>query len=498
MINEKQILKAFILEFGNKYYIYEASIISIDSGYLFLVKDDNKKYLIALGNAELLQEFDGEIIGALKNDNSDLLIKKSYINFKNLKIIQKIFPHLCPTVCGLRTSFGTGDRLGVVTPAHINAFQNTGFFPFLCQQSVRELLKRNVSWQKVIEDAVWGVFESGYKGPFGADADHIKEIEDLSNAIDNGFTMFTIDPSDYILEGVSQLGRSRISEIYNSIPEREEIEKLYLGKKFIINKKILEFDEKSIPIIAVSYFEAIKHVTTCYKFLKQAKKNDFDFEVSMDEVDSSITPLAHIFIVKELQRNEVNFQNLALRFAGEWQKAVDYIGDLKEFLEDAKMHAEISKKFGGYKLSLHSGSEKFSVYKIFSEATEGHYHVKTSGTSWLESIRTVAEKDPELFSEIYKYALKKFEYDKKSYSISTKVSSIPNIEALQEEKYGSLLDLPECRQMMHIAFGSILTARENDQYIFNSRIYKTLFNNETLHYKYVSENIGKHLKLLKT
>jgi hypothetical protein len=498
MINEKHILKEFKLVFGNKYFVYKSSIIFSNKSYFFLAKDDNKKYLFVLSNQEIWNEFDGEIIGNVKLDNNDLKVKKSYLSFKNLKIIKNIFPHLNPTVCGLRTSFGTGDRLGIVTPAHIQAFQNTRFFPFLCQQSVRELYKTKRSWQQVISDVIWGIFESGYRGPFGADADHVKEIEDLSNAIDYGFTMFTIDPSDYILNGVNKLSRNRISEIYNSLPEREEIEKLYLGKKFIINKKILEFDEISLAVIAASYFKAIKHVARCYKFIRQNSRNTFDFEVSMDEVENAISPLAHIFIVKELQRNETNFQNLALRFTGEWQKAIDYIGDLKEFSEDLRMHAEIVKKLGGYKLSLHSGSEKFSVYKIFSEETEGLYHIKTSGTSWLESIRVVAAKNPGLFNEIYNYAAEKFEDDKKSYNISIGVSSICSIGMLPEEKFGSLLDYPECRQMIHVTFGSIISAMKNDKYIFKDRIYKTLFKNEVLLYEYVSENIKKHLKLLKT
>ena len=497
MINEKNILKEFILAFGTKYLVYKSSIIFSGRGYFFLAKDDDNKYLFVLGSLELLQEFDGETVGTLKIDNSNLLIRKSYLNFQNLKVIKKIFPHLSPAVCGLRTSFGTGDRLGIVTPAHVRAFQNKKFFPFLCQQSVRELHKTKRSWQQIINDATWGIFESGYKGPFGADADHVKKIDDLSNAIDNGFTMFTIDPSDYILKNINKLDKKRISEIYNSIAERKEIEKIYLGKKYIINKKILEFDGESLPFVAVSYFEAIKHIIKCYKFIKQNTKSNFDFEVSMDETDNAISLLAHIFIVNELQRNEVNFQNLALRFIGEWQKAIDYIGDLKEFLEDIKMHAEIAKKFGGYKLSLHSGSEKFSVYKIFSKETEGLYHIKTAGTSWLESIRTIAIKNPILFKEIYNYATEKFEEDKKSYnSISTDISSIQSIEILPEEKFSGLLELPECRQMMHVTFGSILNALENNEYIFKDRIYKTLFDNETLHYKYVSENIDKHLKLL--
>ncbi|MCL5073371.1 MAG: tagaturonate epimerase family protein, partial [Actinobacteria bacterium] len=154
-----------------------------------------------------------------------------------------------------------------------------------------------------------------------------------------------------------------------------------------------------------------------------------------------------------------------------------------------------ARRFGGYKLSLHSGSEKFSVYKILAEETEGLYHVKTCGTSWLEAVRVVALKNPELFCEIYDYALSIFEHDRKSYSLVTKISSIPKIDNIPKEKLPDLLNLTECRQMIHVSFGSILS-KKNDKYIFKDRICRTLFENESLHYEYVRENIKKHLELL--
>ncbi|GAG57110.1 unnamed protein product, partial [marine sediment metagenome] len=143
------------------------------------------------------------------------------------------------------------------------------------------------------------------------------------------------------------------------------------------------YDLDSLKFVTASYFDAIKHVVKCYKFIEQNKKDNFDFEVSMDEVDSAISPLAHLFIAGEIQRNEANFHNMALRYPGMWEKAIDYIGDIGQFSHELKMHAGIAKKFGPYKLSLHSGSEKFSVYQIFSEESDGLFHIKTSGTSWL-------------------------------------------------------------------------------------------------------------------
>ncbi len=496
MIDKKNILKEFMSSFGIKYRAYESSIISDDKNWFFLIKDDSKKFLCILSSEELLRKFDGETIGVLKIGNSDLLVSKSYLNFQNLKVMQNIFPHLYPSFCGLKSSFGTGDRLGIVTPAHIKSFNNREIFPILCQQSVRELNKTERSWQEVLSDAVWGVFEAGYKNPFGADADHVKEIVNLDDAVKNGFTMFTIDPSDFILTGVSEEDKNRINEKYDAIAEKEEIERLYLGKKITINGKVMEFDLDSLKFITISYLEAIKHVIKCYKFIIKNKKDNFDFEVSMDEIDNAISPLAHLFIAGELQRNEVNFHNIALRYPGMWEKAVDYIGDIKEFREEIKMHAGIAKNLSGYKLSLHSGSEKFSVYKIFSEETESLFHIKTSGTSWLESLRTIAIKNPDLFKNIYDYAVKKYEEEKKSYHISTELSSIPDIGKLRKDKFANLLDLKECRQLLHVTFGAILTATKNGNHIFNNNIYKTLFTNEPLHYEYITKNIDRHLKLI--
>lgn len=496
---QKEILKEFTATFGRKYSIYKSSIALKNGNYFFLARDKNKKYLFCLGDSEIAKRFDGETIGTLKFNTNVLTIKRSKLSSQNIKELRNLFPYLSPVFCGLKSSFGSGDRLGIATPAHINAFSDTALFPFLTQQSVRELKKTGRSFQEVIDCASWGVFESGYRGAFGADADHVKEIKDLKSAVNSGFTMFTIDPSDFVLEKANKLNKENISSLFSSIEEKEEIEKEYLGKKIKIGREIIGFDGPSLQHIALLYLDAIKHVVNCHSFLVENIKDKFDFEVSMDEIDSPISPLTHVFIAKELQRKGVNFTSLALRFVGKWQKAVDYIGDLKELSEDIKTHAEIARKLGGYKLSLHSGSEKFSVYKIFSKATEGNYHIKTSGTSWLEALRTIAIKEPGFFYEIYRYALERFEHDKKSYthSISTETFTIPGIEALPEDKFREVLEIPICRQVLHITFGSILSVTKDGKYIFRDKIYKVLFENEKLHYIYVSENIKKHLKLLK-
>jgi hypothetical protein len=125
----------------------------------------------------------------------------------------------------------------------------------------------------------------------------------------------------------------------------------------------------------------------------------------MDETELPTSPAEHIYIASELQRLGVLWVSFAPRFVGRFEKGVDYIGDLNAFEADLSVHATIARHFGPYKLSMHSGSDKFSLYPIFMEKTRGLAHVKTAGTSYLEGLRTIATLDKDLIREIYSFAL---------------------------------------------------------------------------------------------
>ena len=207
--------------------------------------------------------------------------------------------------------------------------------------------------------------------------------------------------------------------------------------------------------------------------------------------------MAHLFIVLELQRRGVNFQNIALHFLGDWQKGIEYIGDVKQFTREFSLHAAIAKNIGGYKLSLHTGSDKFSVYPIFSQETDGLCHIKTAGTSWLEEVKVVAMKDPALYREIHQFALKNFAKDRASYNLTTDLSRVPNIDKLSDEQLVDLFNKPDSRQLIHITYGSILREKDNEgKYIFKDRVYKILFEYEEDHYRELSNHIRRHLELL--
>jgi len=496
-MNKQDILQYFDKHYSDRYKAYSSSIKSEKDNYFFMTKGDKEKNLIILAPSNLANKFEGENLEEKIVDENKLIIKKCYLNHLNLSLLREIFPHLNPSFCGLQSSFGTGDRLGIATPAHLQAFQGKDIFPILAQQSVREMARTERNWQKVLDDAIWGCFEAGYEGPFGADADHVKNIKELKEAVDCGFTMFTIDPSDFIRNDIEKLGKQELDQLYNQIPNSKEIKKLYLGKSYKVNGKELIFDEKSLKEITLTYSEAINHVVKCYEFLKDYKKSNFDLEISVDETPTVTSPLAHLFVVLEFKRRGVNFQNLALHFLGDWQKGIEYKGDVKQFAKEFFLHAILAKTIGGYKLSLHTGSDKFSVYPIFFRETGGLCHIKTAGTSWLEEAKVIAMKDPALYREIHRLALENFEKDRASYNLTTDLSRIPDIDAIADDELTNLFKQNDSRQLIHITYGSILKAKDNkEKYIFKDRIYKVLFQYEEDHYRELSNHIRRHLELL--
>jgi len=496
-MNKQDILQLFDKYYGDRYEVYISSIKSEKDNYFFMAKDDKEKYLIIVAPPNLANKFEGENLEEKIVDENKLIIKKCYLNHLNLSLLREIFPFFNPSFCGLKPSFGTGDRLGIATPAHLQAFKGKDIFPVLAQQSVREMSRTERNWQKVLDDAIWGCFEAGYEGPFGADADHVKEIKELKEAVDCGFTMFTLDPSDFISKDIEELNEQELNQLYNKIPKNKKIKKLYLNKKFKVGEQELIFDEKSLRKIILTYSEALNHVVECYEFLKYYKKAKFDLEISVDETPTITSPLAHLFIVLELQRRGVDFQNLALHFLGDWQKGIEYIGNVGEFAREFSLHAILAKSIGGYKLSLHTGSDKFSVYPIFFQETNGLCHIKTAGTSWLEEVKVVAMKDPALYREIHRFALENFEKDRASYNLTTNLSRIPDIDTITDDELLNLFKQNDSRQLIHITYGSILRAKDDEgKYIFKDRIYKILFKYEEDHYRELSNHIKRHLELL--
>ncbi|MDR2702208.1 MAG: tagaturonate epimerase family protein [Spirochaetaceae bacterium] len=431
----------------------------------------------------------GDNLGFTGEKIADGLIKAP-LSHENANVLRKVFPFTSPSrvLCKER-SFGLGDRLGIATPGHIKLFEKYDAYPVFAQQSIRELTLTGRCYEDVLDAAGFAVFREGFKKEWGADGDHLKTAEDIQYALSLGFTMITLDCSEHI--------RNDINET-NAPSLLREIADKYLGKQFDIGEGvILTFTEQELAVINGIYGKAIAFASDMYRRFFTDGKYSADFEISIDETLTPTTPLQHYFVARELIEAGVSFATMAPRFCGEFQKGVDYSGGIEQFNKEIKVHAVIARHFK-YKLSIHSGSDKFSVFPAIGKETRNIFHVKTAGTNWLEAVRVIAQVDPVLYREVHKYALSVFEEARKYYHVTTDLGKIPDVDSLPDEELPKLFENNDSRQLIHITYGLILNRKNSDggSFTFRDRLYNLWRRNEDLYNQALIRHIGKHLDLL--
>ena len=380
----------------------------------------------------------------------------------------------------LRPSFGFGDRLGLATPGHIAAVRGTKFAPVFVQQSVRENERTGRTPQQVMDDAKRAVESAGWDLPWGADADHLKTVEDLAPFVEAGYTFFTVDPGGFVDHTADTHSPDVLSQKIRGAAW-DELSALYLHG---IGDGIWgQFDPETLRRAIVKYGRAIQHTVAMFNRLSQIR-DEFDFEVSVDETDLPTTPLEHFFIANELTRLGVRFTSLAPRFIGRFEKGVDYIGDIDTLETELEKHAAVTAHFGTYKLSLHSGSDKFSVYPLITKYWGDYIHVKTAGTSYLEALRVLARYTPDLFLKIYSLGCERYEIDRRTYHVSAQLERLPSTDDLP-----SMLNDFHAREMLHVTFGSVLVQ-------FGRELRGALVRYETAYLQGLQSHFENHLRLL--
>lgn len=413
------------------------------------------------------------------------------LNAHNAAALRTQLPWLQPRPLGLATSAGLGDRLGLATPGHVRAVRAVGghLAPIFAQQSMREMARTGRTPQLVMDNATWGIFQEGWQAGIGADADHLKVPTDIDICLAAGFTFFTIDPGEYVDNQAETADSSFLRELAEALPaEVQPKVSGLLGKDFNIENLSLHFDEATLLKAAVKYGRAVAHVAMMYRHLEQAAgPRLFELEVSVDETDQPTSHVEHVYIASELKRLGVEWVSLAPRYIGRFEKGVDYIGDVAAFEEDLAGHAAIARHFGPYKLSLHSGSDKFSIYPSAMRQTRGLVHLKTAGTSYLEALRTIAALDVELFQEIYTFACQRYETDRLSYHVSAELGRAPQPENARD--WPGLLDQFDAREILHVTFGSALTEKNADQ---SWRFYDQFMNLLRANPEIYACNLEKH------
>lgn len=467
-----------LLSRAGPYTVYESSRDASGGTLCAIVRGAGGKKLAVLGDAPL---FKGEAFGALKLCN---------LTVENASALMALFPYTKPcSHQGHPFTMGLGDRLGLATPGQIRALAGKDVFPIFAQQSIRELNLTSRTFSDVIAAAAFGVFQAGYRSGYGADGDHLKTREEIKYALDSGCTMITLDCSAHINDDAASASGSELQKAYDALPEqtRQYYERQYSGRKLPI---VGELPAEEFKRLVLVFSGVISHAVDCYRYMESIAEAPFDFELSIDEARAVTSPAEHLIIALELEKAGVKMTSIAPHFSGEFEKGIEYQGDLRAFVRDLKRHQEIADHYG-YKLSLHSGSDKFSVFSAFSKITGGRMHVKTAGTNWLEAVRVMAQEEPALYRKAQKFALENYPVAAQYYHVSTDPNTIQDIDLLGDAYLPELLDLPASRQLMHISYGLLLK-----QPWFREPFFSMLYEKEDRYYAGLERHINRHLKYL--
>ncbi len=453
------------------------------------------------GASWILDDFEGETSGV---SIGSVLVGPT--SPKNAAALRRHLEWLRPRPLGTRTSAGLGDRLGLATPGHVRAVRAVGgaaaIAPIFPQQSIREMTRTGRTPVEVMDDATWGMFAEGWCDGTGADADHLKTTADIDACLAVGFSMFTIDPGEHVDSAADTADAATLRAQAAGLPwadladSEDAMRRRYLGQSTVVEHLRIAFDEATLLRAAVKYGRAVAHVVRMARHLRQAAGPRLvELEVSVDETETPTSPAEHFWVANELNRLEVEWVSLAPRFVGRFEKGVDYIGDLGALEKDVAAHAALARHFGPYKLSLHSGSDKFSVYPIAARLAKGLVHLKTAGTSYLEALRTVAAVDPALFRAIYAFARERYDTDKASYHVSAELRRAPLAANVPEKELPGLLEQFDAREILHVTFGSVLKETGADGKLrFKDTLFGLLRSHPEAYAKNLETHFIKHLR----
>ena len=415
-----------------------------------------------------------------------------------------------PQLLGLVPSFGFGDRIGCATPGHVEAMRRAGgaIQPIFPQQSIREMTRSGRSPEDVMQDAMEGLRLTGWGGQTGADADHLKTPHDIDVTMGAGFTFFTIDPSEHVDQQADNYDEPTLREKFDSIRNETPWFDGYRNKTVALpTGTVIKLDEVACIRAAVKYGRAINEAVSLSDHIRARSDESgrpYEVELSVDETAQPTTLAEHYIIADQCLQRGMKLVSLAPRFLGTFEKGVDYKGDVGALAASLADHAAIADLLGPYKLSLHSGSDKLSMYPALARATKGRFHVKTAGTSYLEALRVVALRDEPLFRQIITFARDRYETDKATYHVSATLeatpppSEVPDVGELERLYLECWEDVPPGqgftspgRQILHCTFGSVLTNNT-----LGPAVRRTLTAHPDTYTAVLADHFSRHLEAL--
>ncbi len=406
-------------------------------------------------------------------------------------------------------SFGVGDRFAHQAEAQLRACMlaaeaGAEVAP-VWNKSHREHTTVGSQPASVREAADAAVKALGWDKPYYVDADHIG-LQTVDGFIASS-DFYTLDVADFIARPADDAAVEAFADRHGDLVGSLEIPGI---------DEPINATRGDIVRIAGKYLLAVQEAGRIYRHIAAAKgAGAFVTEVSMDETDAPQTPPELLVILAAIADEEIPIQTIAPKFTGRFNKGVDYVGDVaqfeKEFNADLAVIAYAVRKFGlpdNLKLSVHSGSDKFSIYEPMRKAIarfNAGLHVKTAGTNWLEEVIGLAESGGEGFQlakDIYANALHKRDALCAPYAavIDIDVSQLPAEDEVQSWTSQQFVNAlrhdqscpefnPSLRQLIHVGYK--IAAGMGDRYLKMLEACKSTVS------KNVTENLyDRHLKPL--
>ena len=403
-------------------------------------------------------------------------------------------------------TLGCGDRFGSQGEAQLAAFIEAAklgieVYP-VWNKSHREHTTVHTDPAAVRAEADAATAALGWEKPYFVDADHIslKTVDGFMASSD----FFTLDVADFIGKPASAEDVDRFVDAMADFSGEINLPGIAVA---------LRASESAIRTIAGKYLFSVQEAGRIYRHIAEQKNGAFVVEISMDETDDPQTPLELLFILAMVAREGIPVDTIAPKFSGRFNKGVDYVGDVEqfeiEFEQDVLALRFASEKFGlkpSLRLSVHSGSDKFSIYPSMNRIIKKHgvgLHIKTAGTTWLEEVIGLAEAGGEglaVAQRIYAAAIERYDELAAPYATvididPAKLPSIETVNGWSGDQYANALrhdlESPEYnssfRQLTHVAYkvaaelgGEYFQALENESNrvginVTNNLLHRHLF-----------------------
>ncbi len=417
----------------------------------------------------------------------------------------------CSTL-GLSPSFGFGDRIGLATPGHVAAMNRSGagIEPIFPQQSIREMARTGRAPGQVMSDALAGMASAGWSGRTGADADHLKTPEDVDVTAAVGFTFFTIDPSEHVDAHADDYDEPTLRARFSSLGDDVSWLPAYLGKSVTLSTgTTVVLDEPACLRAAVKYGRALNHAIALAGHIRRVNEQaarDYEIELSVDETEQPTTLAEHYIIADQCLLRGMRLVSLAPRYIGDFEKGVDYKGDVAGNRTlasaitprpsprcSARTSSAFTRVLTSSRCTLPSPARR-------AASSTSRPPARATLKPFASSRATIRLSSRQIVS----FARDHYDTDKATYHVSATLKSAPaadlvasdtELESLYLEHWA---DVPRGlgftkpgRQILHCTFGSVLTDRT-----LGTAIRQVIESHQETYTEVLLDHFSRHLDAL--